>query len=317
MEPLEHQAPNALTASSMKPEFSEINALTVTQRPTPANWRKQIKKGKDNLDYVSGDLVIRLLNKAFRSRWSFEVKETRVVQSQEHQKKDWNTGAITSVPQGSVVQVLGRLTVPGWGVREQWGAQILVGGSDVQEHAFKSASTDAMKKCASMFGIALDLYGLEGAAELMIQAEDFLRNDDESFDKLKESILKAQTTKNNRSTEVEPEELSQLAELENAEAEQVATPPAEATKTPEAPAQETAPASEVKAPEKAPVNPAQWDKEDIIEMKMIMGQLGFTSNAELNGYMQGFMKSDTAEVGKHLTPSNIRDFITYIKANMG
>lgn len=317
MEPLEYQASNALTASSMKPEFSEINALTVTQQPTPASWRKQVKKGKDTLDYVSGDLVIRLLNKAFRNRWSFEIKETRVVQSQDFQKKDWNTGVVKPIPQGSVVQVLGRLTVPGWGVREQWGAQILVGGSDVQEHAFKSASTDAMKKCASMFGIALDLYGLKGASELMIQAEDFLRNDDESFDKLKESILKAQATKNNRSTEVEPEELSQLAELENEETEEVPTPPAEVAETPTASEQETTPAPEVKAPVEPPVNPVQWDKEDIIEMKTIMGQLGFTSNAELNGYMQGFMKSDTAEVGKHLTPSNIRDFITYIKANMG
>lgn len=317
MEPLEYQASNALTASSMKPEFSEINALTVTQQPTPASWRKQVKKGKDTLDYVSGDVVIRLLNKAFRNRWSFEIKETRVVQSQDFQKKDWNTGVVKPIPQGSVVQVLGRLTVPGWGVREQWGAQILVGGSDVQEHAFKSASTDAMKKCASMFGIALDLYGLKGASELMIQAEDFLRNDDESFDKLKESILKAQRTKNNRSTEVEPEELSQLAELENEEAEEVPTPPTEVAETATASEQETTPAPEVKAPVEPPVNPVQWDKEDIIEMKTIMGQLGFTSNAELNGYMQGFMKSDTAEVGKHLTPSNIRDFITYIKANMG
>lgn len=317
MEPLEYQAPNALTASSMKPEFSEINALTVTQQPTPATWRKQVKKGKDYLDYVSGDLVIRLLNKAFRSRWSFEVKETRVVKSQDYEKKDWNTKTVTTIPQGSVVQVLGRLTVPGWGVREQWGAQVLVGGSDVQEHAFKSASTDAMKKCASMFGIALDLYGMQGAAELMIQAEDFLRNDEESFDKLKENILKAQTTKNNRSTEVEPEELSQLAELENAATEEATTPPTEVAETPTAPVQETAPVPEVKAPAEPPVNPVQWDKEDIIEMKTIMGQLGFTSNADLNGYMQGFMKSDTAEVGKHLTPSNIRDFITYIKANMG
>ena len=317
MEPLEYQASNALTASSMKPEFSEINALTVTQQPTPASWRKQVKKGKDTLDYVSGDVVIRLLNKAFRNRWSFEIKETRVVQSQDFQKKDWNTGVVKPIPQGSVVQVLGRLTVPGWGIREQWGAQILVGGSDVQEHAFKSASTDAMKKCASMFGIALDLYGLKGASELMIQAEDFLRNDDESFDKLKESILKAQTTKNNRSTEVEPEELSQLAELENEETEEVPTPLAEVAETPTVSEQETAPAPEVKEPVEPPVNPVQWDKEDIIEMKTIMGQLGFTSNAELNGYMQGFMKSDTAEVGKHLTPSNIRDFITYIKANMG
>lgn len=317
MEPLEYQAPNALTASSMKPEFSEINALTVTQQPTPATWRKQVKKGKDYLDYVSGDLVIRLLNKAFRSRWSFEVKETRVVKSQDYDKKDWNTKAVTTIPQGSVVQVLGRLTVPGWGVREQWGAQVLVGGSDVQEHAFKSATTDAMKKCASMFGIALDLYGMQGAAELMIQAEDFLRNDEESFDKLKENILKAQTTKNNRSTEVEPEELSQLAELENAATEEATTPPTEVAETPTAPVQEPAPVPEVKTPAEPPVNPVQWDKEDIIEMKTLMGQLGFTSNADLNGYMQGFMKSDTAEVGKHLTPSNIRDFITYIKANMG
>ena len=114
-----------LDISMVETPFSEMNALRVIQTPTNPEWIKM----KNNLSYISGDTVTRLLNKAFLYRWSFEVVETRVVQSQA-KKNETST-------QGSVVQVHGRLTVPGWGVREQWGSQPLVGGSDVQEHAFK------------------------------------------------------------------------------------------------------------------------------------------------------------------------------------
>jgi hypothetical protein len=57
------------------------------------------------------------------------------------------------------LQIRGRLTVPGLGVKEQYGTKILVGGASEQEGASKSASTDALKKCATLFGIGLELYG--------------------------------------------------------------------------------------------------------------------------------------------------------------
>ena len=38
------------------------------------------------------------------------------------------------------------------------GSQPIVGGQETQENAFKSANSDALKKAATMFGIALELY---------------------------------------------------------------------------------------------------------------------------------------------------------------
>lgn len=57
-----------------------------------------------------------------------------------------------------IAHVLGMLIVPGVGAVMQWGSKILQGGSSEQEHALKSATTDALKKCASLLGVALELY---------------------------------------------------------------------------------------------------------------------------------------------------------------
>lgn len=153
------------------------------QKDLDKDWIKTKGTGRNKLSYVSGAVVTRLLNKAFQYQWSFQVITKEVVPSlpkpyqifDEKERKYRNvivtpTGAIeyatnTTDPayflthqQPPVVQVLGRLTIPGYGVREQWGAHVLVGGASEQESGFKSATTDAMKKCASMFGIALQIY---------------------------------------------------------------------------------------------------------------------------------------------------------------
>lgn len=64
-----------------------------------------------------------------------------------------------------IAHVLGMLIVPGVGVAMQWGSKILQGGSSEQEHALKSATTDALKKCASLLGVALELYDKDDGAQ--------------------------------------------------------------------------------------------------------------------------------------------------------
>jgi hypothetical protein len=111
-------------------------------------------RGGKTFDYVATGYVIDRLNKIFNYMWSFEVKEKSQNQS------------ITQV------QVLGKLTgyivIPGNTPivqaisKEQWG------GSDVKKNDnglpidigddFKAATSDALKKCASLFGIASDIY---------------------------------------------------------------------------------------------------------------------------------------------------------------
>lgn len=163
------------------------DSIKEMQKPLDKKWIKKKGKGRNELSYVSGTVVTRLLNKAFQYKWSFEVivKETTpsipkpVTLWDEAERKTKN---VTITPEGNyafatnmtrpedyvthaqppVVNVLGRLTIPGFGFKEQWGAHVVVGGASEQESALKSATTDAMKKCASMFGIALELYDTVG-----------------------------------------------------------------------------------------------------------------------------------------------------------
>ena len=102
------------------------------------------------LNYISGSTVISLLNQAFNYRWSFVIKDEKVVESKV--KKDGKE-------QPPYIQVLGQLTIPDLGVvKEQYGTKILLGGASEQEGAAKAAATDALKKCATLVGIGLDLY---------------------------------------------------------------------------------------------------------------------------------------------------------------
>ena len=317
-----------------KPPFSEINALNAIQSPTNPQWVKTRNIKGSNLSYVSGDLVIRLLNKAFKYRWSFEIKETKVVESADRVFKNRNTGQETITPQNPVIQTLGRLTVPGWGVREQWGAQPVIGGQDVQEHAFKASATDALKKCASMFGIALDLYGTEGMVDLAVTTQDYLRDDEQSFETLKQRMVEAQKNNNLSKAEPEPEEISSLAEEEEESYQEEYTEVQ--TQQPEAPVAEPSPTSEpldevqqtrLETEEPAPVQEApapspqpkesassvgKWREEDIMGMKRIKEVLNLTNNSDLDIYVKEFMNNQEATMLQHINPTNITDFITFM-----
>jgi hypothetical protein len=126
------------------------NAKKVIEAPIS---KELIKKrsagfGKD-LNYISGSTVIDLLNKAFNYRWSFVIKDMTIVQSEPSKK-----GA-----QPPYMQVLGQLIVPELGVvKEQYGTKIILGGATEQEGVAKAAATDALKKCATLLGIGLELY---------------------------------------------------------------------------------------------------------------------------------------------------------------
>jgi hypothetical protein len=94
------------------------------------------------LAYIDVAAVIRRLNEAFEHMWSFEVIE--------HHVRD-----------GEVI-VLGKLTAGGIVKSAFGGTSVTVDRvGDVVSIAddLKAASSDALKKAASMLGIALDLYG--------------------------------------------------------------------------------------------------------------------------------------------------------------
>jgi len=106
------------------------------------NVREREGRGGRMLSYVAGHDVVHRLNEAFDGDWSFQVKHQQVLNDQ--------------------VVVLGRLTAAD-SVKEQFGGSDIMYFKGTQNAVsisddFKAATTDALKKCASLMGVALHLY---------------------------------------------------------------------------------------------------------------------------------------------------------------
>ena len=107
----------------------------------PAQIRQ--RKGRNGmLDYVEGHSVIHRLNEALDGAWSFEIMQHEIREDE--------------------VLVLAKLTAEGitkmnFGVsqvtRERESGALVSLGDDL-----KAAGTDALKKCATFFGVGLHLY---------------------------------------------------------------------------------------------------------------------------------------------------------------
>jgi len=101
----------------------------------------RIVKQQQNFDYVPGDYVIDRLNEV-SPKWDFEITEFGVVNQKETM----------------VAYAIGKLTTS-LGTRMAMGTGVLRGQLSTNADAFiKGAGTDALKKAATMFGIAAELY---------------------------------------------------------------------------------------------------------------------------------------------------------------
>ena len=94
------------------------------------------------LAYVSGHTVIQRLNDAFESAWSFEITTHEIHQDE--------------------VIVIGKLTAEGI-TKTQFGSSRITKNRETGEMVsladdLKAATTDALKKCATLFGVGLHLY---------------------------------------------------------------------------------------------------------------------------------------------------------------
>jgi len=110
---------------------------------------EQIKQREGNfgkmLDYVEAHSVIQRLNDAFDARWSFEIVEQKIME------------------QTDEVVVLGKLNADNV-TKSQFGSSRITRNRQNGEMVsladdFKAAATDALKKCATMLGVGLHLYG--------------------------------------------------------------------------------------------------------------------------------------------------------------
>lgn len=113
---------------------------------------EQIKQREGNfgkmLDYVEAHNVIQRLNDAFDARWSFEIDEHKIME------------------QTDEVVVLGKLRADDV-TKSQFGSSRIARNRQNGEMVsladdLKAAATDALKKCATLLGVGLHLYGGNG-----------------------------------------------------------------------------------------------------------------------------------------------------------
>jgi hypothetical protein len=110
----------------------------------PSQIKQRQGKFGHILDYVEGHVVTSRLNEAFESNWSFEIVKYRIIKDP-----------------GEVL-VLGKLSAEGV-IKMAFGSKEIERNKDTKAiislgDDLKAASTDALKKAASLLGVGLYLY---------------------------------------------------------------------------------------------------------------------------------------------------------------
>lgn len=130
--------------------MSEKQVLRIIQKTPPQHVYRRPGKGGKEFDYVTGTYVTKVLNFTFGWNWDFEI--------------------VNHGKEANQVWVLGKLTVKS--EKGQTISKTQFGQAEVKAlkdgkglvnfgNDLKSAATDSLKKCASMLGIASDIYGKE------------------------------------------------------------------------------------------------------------------------------------------------------------
>lgn len=115
-------------------------------------WLEKNAKGQDALGV---NTVTQILDYATEgvTTWDFVPdKEWR------EEVMKFNKGSQEWIFDGYVYHVRGILTIHGIGSRSQYGSKVAIGGKDNQNSSYKSAASDCLKKCASLFGVGSSIY---------------------------------------------------------------------------------------------------------------------------------------------------------------
>lgn len=173
-----------MTKSPLAPEQIQL----FYQRTPEDKIMTRPAKGGGEWKYVTTSYVIETLNRVFGYLWSFEVLSSL-------------DEVATLAPTGTCI-VKGRLTVQIGDrklVKEQFGRcdvkfrrgtkEFLDLGNDM-----KGAASDALKKCASEFGLFRDVYSDdEFVVARIVSGEEMEEIENEKFEEAKEAMRKAKT----------------------------------------------------------------------------------------------------------------------------
>jgi len=182
---------------------NSLNAkqLQLLLKKTPSQYvRQRPAKGGGVWHYVSGAYVRKVLNLMFGWDWDFEV--------------------LSEMIQGNQVIVKGKLTCRVNGksiIKTQFGCKEIMMRKGTNEplnlgNDFKSATTDALKKCSAEIGIAGDIYGKDEFKEIDVIQDTFSAEDTHNS-KEKERVEKHIINANTIDTLMQVEDLANKYEL--------------------------------------------------------------------------------------------------------
>ena len=182
---------------------NSLNAkqLQLLLKKTPSQYvRQRPAKGGGVWHYVSGAYVRKVLNLMFGWDWDFEV--------------------LSEMIQGNQVIVKGKLTCRVNGksiIKTQFGCKEIMMRKGTNEplnlgNDFKSATTDALKKCSAEIGIAGDIYGKDEFKEIDV-IQDVMSAEDTHNSKEKERVEKHILNANTIESLMQVEELANKYEL--------------------------------------------------------------------------------------------------------
>ena len=124
---------------------------------TPSEFiRTRPGRGGKTFSYVEAGYVIDLLNTTFNGMWDFNIEEQQVGQGQV-----WVRGKLTVKfpvynPDKSIhsIETLSKTQFGGSDIKTAQGTTTAIDIAD----DLKAAASDSLKKCASLFGFAADIY---------------------------------------------------------------------------------------------------------------------------------------------------------------
>jgi len=132
---------------------TEAQRQILTQKTPAEAIRHRSGPGGRQLAYVEHRWVNEQLNLAFDWQWSWDIVEWRLIPTEQEPQEAFVLGRLTvHTPRGDLTKTqFGSSDVK----RDRKGNVLSIGND------LKAASSDALKKAASLLGLALDLYGSE------------------------------------------------------------------------------------------------------------------------------------------------------------
>lgn len=141
----------------MKLSIEQIKVINDRLRAFDPGWVKSKDQfgGKPAQNYLDNQTVTQILNYATYgiTTWDFSLEDQwrEEVHKKDKQSNQW-------IFDGYVYHVKGTLTIEGLGSRSQFGKKIATGGATGQDMSYQSAASNALSKCASLFGVGEALY---------------------------------------------------------------------------------------------------------------------------------------------------------------